>query len=193
MSNEILIENYLKTLRAELGPLTIGEREEIIREIAAHIRDSAEAPGASVEGVLARLGGAKELAVQYRDGLLIRRASRSISPLVLMRASLRLATKSASGVFVFFCSVFGYALAIGFIALALVKPIFPHHTGAWVQDGQLVALAVYTEGIPPTAHDVLGLWIIPLGLIAGSLTLLLTTYLIRTSLRLSRRMQARLV
>ena len=70
------MENYIATLRLQLAPLTLGEREEIVMEIAAHVRDSAEQSGASVESVLARLGPAKELAAQYRDGLLIRRASR---------------------------------------------------------------------------------------------------------------------
>jgi hypothetical protein len=46
--------------------------------------------------------------------------------------------------------------------------------------------------MPASAHEVLGLWIIPLGLTAGSLTLLLTTFLIRNSLRVSRLVQARL-
>src|ERR1035438_3624083 len=102
MTTEMQIDNYLTTLRLHLGPLTIAEREEIVREIAAHIRDSAEESGATVETVLARLGPAEELAAQYRDGLLIRKASRSISPLVLLRAPLRLATKSISGSAVFF-------------------------------------------------------------------------------------------
>ena len=192
MTAESQIDSYLNALRIQLGPLTIAEREEIVREINAHIRDSVEESGASVESVLTRLGAAKDLAAQYRDGLLIQRASRSLSPLVLLRAALRLATKSVSGIFVFFCAVFGYSFGAGFVVVALAKTIVPSHTGAWVQDGQLVSAGALIYGVPPTAHEVLGMWIIPLGLIAGSLLLLLTTYLIRTSLRVSQRVQARL-
>jgi len=192
MTSEMQIDNYLTALRIHLGPLTIAEREEIIREISAHIRDSAEEPGVSVESVLARLGPAQRLAAQYRDGLLIRRASRSISPLLLLRATLRLATKSVSWLFVLFCSVFGYLSGAGFVVIALAKTIAPAHDGVWVQDGQLVSAGAFIYGVPPMAHEVLGMWIIPLGLTAGSLTLLLTTYLIRSSLRISQRVQARL-
>jgi uncharacterized membrane protein len=192
MTAESQIDGYLTALRTHLGPLTIAEREEIAREINAHIRDSVEETGASVENVLARLGPAKDLAAQYRDGLLIQRASRSISPLLLLRATLRLATKSVSGIFVFFCAVFGYSLGAGFVVVALAKTIVPSHTGAWVQDGQLVSAGAFIYGVSPAAHEVLGMWIIPLGLVAGSLTLLLTTFLIRGSLRVSRRVQARL-
>ena len=53
MTTELQIDNYLTALRLHLGPLTIAEREEIVREITAHIRDSAEVSGASVETVLA--------------------------------------------------------------------------------------------------------------------------------------------
>jgi len=36
-------EAYLAHLRTHLAPITLSEREEILREIAAHIRDSVEA------------------------------------------------------------------------------------------------------------------------------------------------------
>jgi uncharacterized membrane protein len=192
MNSEMQNDKYLTVLRSHLGTLTAAEREEIVREIAAHIRDSAGEPGASVESVLLRLGPAEDLAAQYRDGLLMRRASRSVSPLLLLRAALRLATKSVSGIFVFFCSVFGYAFGAGFVFIALAKSIVPAHAGAWVQDGRLVAMGAFEYGIPPSAHEILGVWIIPLGLIAGSLTLVLTTFLIRNSLKLSQRLQERL-
>ena len=186
------LDSYLTDLRLHLGPLTIAEREEIVKEIGAHVRDSAEESGAPVETVLARLGPAKELAAQYRDGLLIRKASRSFSPLVLLRATLRLATKGVFGIFVFFCGVIGYSLGVGFVFVALAKTIVPSHTGAWVQDGRLLAAGGFVYGVPPGAHEVLGMWIIPLALTLGSLTLVSTNWAIRTSLRLSQRWQARL-
>jgi uncharacterized membrane protein len=192
MTAETQIENYLTALRLRLGPLTIGEREEIVREITAHIRDSAEESGSSVESVLARLGPAEALAAQYRDGQLIRRASRSFSPLVLLRGAMRLATKGVSGVFVFFCAVFGYAFGAGFVLVAFAKMIVPAHAGAWVQDGNLVSAGAFLYDVPPQAHEVLGMWIIPLGLMLGSLTILLTSFLIRASLRVSQRVQAKI-
>jgi uncharacterized membrane protein len=192
MTQERQIDSYLTALRIHLGALTIAEREEIVREINAHIRDSAEEAGASVESVLARLGPAEELAAQYRDGLLISKASRSVSPFVLLRATLRLATKGVVGFFVFVCSIFGYSFGAGFVLIALAKTIVPSHAGAWVQDGRVVSAGAFIYGVSPMAHEVLGMWIIPLGLVAGSLTLLLTTFLIRTSLRVSQRVRARL-
>src|ERR1035438_5764003 len=125
MTNQMQMESYLATLRLHLAPLTLGEREEILMEIAAHVRDSAEQSGASVETVLARLGPAEALAKEYRDGLLISRASRSFSPIVLLRATLRLATKSVSGIVAFLLSVFGYSFGAGFVIIAFSKMIVP--------------------------------------------------------------------
>jgi uncharacterized membrane protein len=55
------IEAYLSALRTQLAPITLAEREEILREIAAHIRDSVET-GTPIETVLARLGPPAALA-----------------------------------------------------------------------------------------------------------------------------------
>ncbi len=192
MTAETQIEDYLAALRLHLGPLTIAEREEIVREITAHIRDSAEESGTSVESVLARLGPPEELAKQYRDGLLIRRASHSFSPVLPLRGTLRLATKGISGVFVFFFAVFGYAFGAGLVLVAFAKTIVPSHAGAWVEDGRLVCAGAFVNGAPPQAHEILGMWIIPIGLTLGVIAFLMTSFLIRKSLVLSQRVQARL-
>ena len=193
MTQEIQIESYLTALRYNLGPLTIGEREEIVREIGAHIRDSAEEPGASLSSVLAGLGPAERLAAQYRDGLLIRQASRSRSPLVLLRGALRLATKSIFGILVFLVGLFGYAIGGGLVLTAFIKPILPAHTGVWFDgSGHFMSSGVLFPPPGSSAHEVLGFWFIPIALIVGSLTLLFTNWAIRTALRVSQRWQSRL-
>jgi uncharacterized membrane protein len=186
------IDAYLASLRTHLGPMTLSERDEIVREISAHIRDSAEESGVGVETILARLGSAEELASQYSDGLLIRQASRSISPLKLMRGALRLATKGISGVVVLFTGMVGYLIGGGCVLTGLLKGVFPAHTGTWFQDGRMIASGTQLYPPQPPAHEVLGMWYIPLMLTAGSLTLLATTFVIRTSLRISQRWQAKL-
>jgi uncharacterized membrane protein len=192
MREEEQIESYLNTLRVSLGPIAIGDREEIVREIAAHVRDSSEQSGASIETVLKRLGPAEKLAREYRDGLLIRRASRSFSPVLLLRGALRLATRGISGVFVLFTAMFGYLIGGGLLIVAFAKCFAPGHTGVWVENGRLVSAGAIEYGLSPHAHEVLGYWIIPLALTLGSLLFIATTWIIRSSLRLSQRVQARL-
>jgi uncharacterized membrane protein len=192
MTETMQFDTYLSSLRSHLGPLTLNEREEILREISAHIRDSVEQNGAGMETVLARLGSAEDLAAQYRDGFLIRRASRSISPLLLLRAALRLATKGASGIVVFFAAVLGYAFGGGLILSAFAKCIFPAHTGVWMSGGKLVASGTSLYIPPPPAQEMLGWWYVIVALTIGSLITLVTTLVIQKSLRISQRLQAKL-
>jgi len=192
MTTEAQLDNYLTALRLHLGPLTVADREEIVREISAHARDSAEESGATIERVLARLGPPEALAAQYRDGQLIRQASQSVSPLVLLRATLRLATKGIAGIVVFFLAVLGYAFGGGMVLTALIKPILPANTGIWVRDGRFVSSGVLFPPPAPPAHEIFGMGYIPIALAVGSLTLLVTTWAIRSSLRASRRWQSKL-
>lgn len=191
MIAERQMEAYLSLLRAHLGPMTLNQREEILREIEAHIRDAQEEPGATLDNVLLRLGTPEELAAQYRDGMLIRNASRSYSPVVLLRGALRLATRGLSGIVVFFAGMFGYLIGGGVVLSAMLKPVFPANTGVWVHDGQLVDFGTHFPA-PPGAHEVLGNWYIVVALVLGSLLILATMYLIRAALRLSKLAQMRL-
>jgi hypothetical protein len=111
---------------------------------------------------------------------------------LLLRATLRLATRGLSGILVFFMAVFGYVIGANLVLTALVKPMLPAHTGLWVNNGHFVAAGI--DFLPPASgyHEVLGLWYIPIALIIGSLTLLFTTFAIRASLRISQRWQSRL-
>jgi uncharacterized membrane protein len=192
MTTESEIGNYLTTLRSNLGPLPIAEREEILREIEAHIRDSAEESGASPSSVLARLGPADALAAQYRDGLLIRRASTSYSPPLLLRASLRLATKGVAGTVVFFLGLFGYTIGAAMVLTALAKPFQPAKIGVWFSETKSLDAGILNVPPPSSSHELLGWWFIPVMLTLGSLTLLVTTFAIKQFLSMSHRLSARL-
>jgi len=185
------IEIYLAALRNHLAPIALAEREDILREISAHIRDSVES-GSTIQAVLARLGPPEELAAQYRDGVLIRAASRSISPVTLLRATLRVATKGIVGIAVFFCGFTGYTVGVSLLLMGLLKPFIPASVGMWTSKTTAVwqssgpTLGIQTNHPP---HEVLGWWAIPVGLIGGAIVLVLTTMGIRGFLRLSHQLQ----
>lgn len=186
------IEIYLGELRRHLGPMTLGERDEIVREIQAHMRDAAE-QGTPVAAVIERLGPAAELAAQYREGLLLRQACRSFSPLTLLRGALRMATRSAAGIVVFLGGLIGYTLGAGMVIGALLKPFFPDHVGIFTSKSYSVTSELQTITTRTAPHEILGIWAIPIFLTLGSLTLLATTMLVRAVLRASQRWQMRLL
>ena len=186
------VVDYLSRFESHLRYVSSSEKEEILREIEAHIRDASERDNGNTAAVLDRLGDPRVLARQYRDSVLLRSASRSFSPTVLLRAALRLATKGISGIFISFCAVFGYAFGIGFLLVGIIKPLAPAHTGLWLQNGVVVSSGALVVIPPPPAHEVLGWWLIPVALVLGTLVSLVTTFMIRLSLRLSRSWGTRL-
>lgn len=190
MTEQQQIDHYLSVFQSHLRSVTLDQREEIIREIGAHIRDSVEER--DVASVLSRLGPPEELAAQYCDGMLIQQASRSFSPFLLLRGALRLATKGIFGILVLVYGFFGYVFGAGIALTGLIKPLSPENTGTWMQNGHIVSSGALLQVPPPPAHEVLGSWYIVIALIVGSLLLVSTTIVIRFCLKISQRWQERL-
>jgi len=182
MTPEKQINDYLSQLRVALKGITVSEREDIVEEIHMHIRERVADPQCSLDAVFAGLGPAHELAQQYRTGVLVQRARTSLSPVVILRAALRWATMGVEGFLVFMIAIIGYALGGGFVALAILKPIFPANTGFFVGPGQF-SFSFLPDSIlasfHPPLHEVLGWWLIPVCLVLGSLSLALTTKLLQ--------------
>lgn len=167
---EKTVHDYLTSLQRSLNSLPLAERNEVVSEITAHIRDSVE-QGLTVEQVLSQLGAAKELAAQYRDTLWVERASRARTPWSMLQSVFWLAKRGAIGSACFFVAVIGYGSGVGLMVTALLKPFFPNQIGFWVGPGVFhfgfheagragggVGLLLVT-GAP--AHEVLGPWYIP--------------------------------
>ena len=108
-TTDMQMTDYLARLRAALTGMTLAEREDIVQEIQMHIRERSSDPQTSVGGILAGLGPADELAQQYRTGLLVQKARHSISPLPILRATLRWATTGVEGFVVFMIAITVYA------------------------------------------------------------------------------------
>jgi hypothetical protein len=182
---DLQIDNYLGKLRECLPTMSDADREEIVREISVHIRECAQEPNSSIDAILKRLGSAEALASQYGHDLLIQHASRSISPVLILRATLELAKRSIEGFVLFLGALIGYALGGGLVVTAALKPIFPRQVGLWIGP------AVFNFGFhePPLSdpvHEVLGWWYVPVALCLGCFFLWLTTHGIRWFLRRSR-------
>lgn len=154
-----MIEVYLRELRAQLHGA--ADAEDILAEIRSHIEES----GPDVAATLARLGTPAELATLYA-------VDRSSSPTILVRGLFRWAKVSIGGFFALIGVVVGYGLTISFFLAALIKPFAPHRTGVWWLAGDEISLRLGLGGSPPTyGHEVLGWWIVPIGLAAGALVL----------------------
>src|SRR5580704_13378585 len=176
------IEAYLNRIRGRLRGLRAEERREILEELRSHLLEKAAAggmTGAAVDAALESLGRPEELARQYVTDDLLARAEVSRSPLRILDSLFRWASLSVAGFFVLLGSIGGYFLGAAFILCALLKPFFPRTTGLWViPDGagdSAISLRLGLTGAAPDGRELLGWWIIPIGLAVGCALVILTT------------------
>ena len=178
------IERYLGTLRTCLRGINEQDVREIVEELRSHILEKAgvggETTAGEVDGALASLGSPEELACEYMMDNLLARAEVSRSPVRILGSLFRWASLSAGGFFVLLCATVGYFLGVAFILTALLKPFHPNSAGLWIYRTSTGALANSLRlgfGRPPVGgSDVLGWWIVPVGLAVGFALVLLTSY-----------------
>lgn len=177
------IDAYLNTLRARLRGMNAEDVCDIAEELRSHITDKVtsrgDATAAGVDAVLTALGSPEELAGQYLTDDLLARAEVSRSPFRILESLFRWATLSVAGFLVLLGSLAGYGLGVALLLCALLKPFHPQTAGLWLfpdgADDIAVSLRLGFGGVPPGARDLLGWWIVPLGLIAGCGLVTLTT------------------
>lgn len=177
------IEIYLSRLRRRLAGVNPQEIHEIVEELRGHILDKVatqgEATAADVDAALAALGSPEELADEYLTDNLLARAAASRSPLRILQSLQRWASLSFAGFLVLSGAALGYFLGIVFILVAALKPFHPQTAGLWLLpnsggDSEF-SLRLGFGTAPATGRELLGWWIVPVGLFAGCAVVTLTT------------------
>ena len=140
---------------------------------------SGEATDAGVDAALAALGSPEELAKEYMTQNLLARAEASRSPVRILESLFRWASLSAAGFFVLVGSMTGYFLGTVFLLVAALKPFHPQTAGLWLLRDSTgdpeISIRLGFGTVPAEGRDVLGWWIVPIGLLAGCAVLMLTT------------------
>lgn len=177
------IESYLQRLESALGRLAPLDREEILREIRAHIIDStagtADRDGA-VDRVLRLLGTPEELAYRYGTECMLTRASRSFSPWLLLRTCWRWARMGIKGTLAFLLALFGYTMALGLTISVILKPLMPSKVGLWIGPE---GLNVGVTSHPEMMRELLGNWFVPVIAVAAFLIAVGTTRALQRMIR----------
>jgi Protein of unknown function (DUF1700) len=178
------IDAYLKVLRKRLRGLNDEDSRDVVEEIRSHILDKAgvgrEITPDSVTFTLAALGSPEELARQYVTDRFLTRAQVARSPWLILQSLFRWASLSFAGFCVLTSSLIGYFLAGSFALCALLKPFHPHSAGLWLlpdpADAYSFSLRLGFSTPPTGGREILGWWIVPLGLVIGVGLALLTFY-----------------
>lgn len=168
----MVVEQYLKRLRKNLSHLQEAETADIVQELRSHIVERLESEGESsgngVNVVLASLGTPEEMASEYVTEHIIAAAASSRSPWMIMRGIFRLASVSLAGFVVLILSLIGYLIGLPMLLMALTKPFIPNHVGLWIQTDLMPHTLFFGISIQEMhGQDLLGWWIVPLGLTIG--------------------------
>jgi hypothetical protein len=175
------VDAYLARLRQRLRGLHDEDVREIVEELRSHIRDKAGSPmtATEVDSALAALGSPEELASQYLTDDLLARAEVSRSPVRILESLFRWASLSVAGFLVLLGSLLGYFLGVVFILVAALKSFHPRTAGVWLlpsgADDFEISVRLGFGSAPLGGREVLGWWIIPLGLVLGCALVMLTT------------------
>jgi hypothetical protein len=177
------IEAYLGRLQQTLRGMNGDDVREIVEELRSHITDKVAAGGevtvAGVDAAIARLGTPEELASQYTTDDLLLRAEVSRSPLRILESLFRWASLSVAGFFVLMGTLLGYFLGATLALSALLKTIHPRTAGLWIipsgPDDYELSLRMGFGAVPVGGRELLGWWIVPVGLFVGCGLVVLTT------------------
>ncbi|HXY10487.1 MAG TPA: DUF1700 domain-containing protein [Terriglobales bacterium] len=177
------VEEYLDRLRERLRGLHADDIREIVEELRSHILEKAASSGqvtpAGVAAALAGLGSPERLAGEYVTDSLLAQAEVSRTPWRIFDALFRWASLSVAGFLVLLGSIAGYFFGAVFALCAVLKPIHPHTAGLWLipdPAGDLqVSLRLGFEGAPIAGRELLGWWIVPIGLVTSCLMVIVTT------------------
>jgi len=177
------IETYLNQLQSALRGVAPEYREDILREIRAHIMDSAEHSAdhaGAIDRVLRLLGKPEELAARYSTECQLRRASRSFSPWLILGTCWNWAKLGIKGTLAFFVAVFGYSMALAFTGAVFMKSFMPSKVGMWIgADG----LNIGAPAHPEQMHELLGNYFVPVIAFAAFLSAIGTTHFLRWMMR----------
>ena len=192
------VDTYLGRLRVCLRSLHSEQVNDIVEELHSHLLDKAMVNGElavrEVDAAIKELGSPEDLASEYLTDAALVRAEVSRSPFRILASLFRWASLSVAGFIVLISSLVGYFLGASLIVCAVLKPIHPQSAGLWSfhdSGGDLdLSLRLGFGSAPAGGHDVLGWWIVPIGLVAGFGLVMLTTRFAIWCVRLYRQSRA---
>jgi len=178
---QALLQDYLAKVEAGLRGLPKEQAADILQELRSHVIDRAGdmLSEAKLQEALLALGDPAQLAGQYVTQDLFDRTSVTRSPALMLRSLFHWATLSLQGFAVALASLFLYLVGGAMLLLAVAKPFNPDRVGVWTMnpDGTLAGAHSLQIALHGTVqgHELLGWWIVPLGLFLG-LSLIVLTY-----------------
>lgn len=170
-----LWNDYLERIEAMLEPLRPTAREEIVQELKTHLLDSirydnAEQEAERVMNATEKLGRPEEYLEPIVTDRIIEEGATTYNPLWVLKGLGRTLTRGVKKTLLGLLFSVGYLISLSLIGMALLEPFIPHHVGLFYGAGKgiggyMFGILDQTDGMT----EILGIWVIPLGLASGLL------------------------
>jgi uncharacterized membrane protein len=172
-SGESRVNGYLfileRSLKTFLPPDVV---RDAVREIESHLRerivaaDGAPNERVALEKILGELGPPLRVAQGYSVERTLDEAVTTGRFVSTLRAVMHLAASTAWGFFVAFWLFIGYLISFAFLAIAILKPIFPDNVGVVFINGTPVALGAHFP-VEPGVDLRGGYWLVLVAALCG--------------------------
>ena len=172
-----VLERSLRTFLPELQTL------DAVREVESHIQDRVAETDAvpdervALEHVLAELGPPLTVARAYSVEMSAEEAVATGRVIAVMRSLVRVAATGVGWFFGAILAFVGYATGLAFVALAVMKPVFPENVGLRVTNGIPRDFGALFPP-PPGGYLVGGFWTIIIVSSAIGVAILLGTHIL---------------
>jgi len=170
-TGESRVRGYLYVLERSLrASVSTALADDAVREVESHIRERVEEAVATanereaLEAILTRLGSPATVARAYSLELIMDEAATGGRVVAVLRSVFHAGALSIRAFLMALLLFTGYSVGVGFLAIAVLKPIFPGNVGLWLHEGiAFGAQFPAPEGVTPLG----GYWIIPICMVAG--------------------------
>ena len=180
-TGESRIRGYLYVLERSLAlALPRPVVEDARREIESHLRERIAAVPAgadergALEQILAEVGPPLRVAQAYSTERVVDEAVVTGRVIPMLRAIWQVALTSVAGFLAVLGLMTGYLAGAAFLAIGIMKPIFPDNVGFWSVNGPgsfptSLGMKFPADGVPAGGN-----WVILIGLVCGLGALVLT-------------------
>lgn len=180
-AGESRLRGYLYVLERSLAlALPRAVVEDARREIESHLRERIAAVPAgadergAIEQILAEVGPPLRVAQAYSTEHVVDEAVVTGRVIPMLRAIWQVALTSVAGFLAVIGLMVGYLTGVAFLAIGIMKPIFPNNVGFWRVNGPgslptSLGILFPAKGVPAGGN-----WVILIGLVCGLGVLVLT-------------------
>ncbi|MCJ8318430.1 MAG: hypothetical protein MJK12_02280 [Colwellia sp.] len=167
------IHQYLKDLSKYLSRLDKFNADEVIREIESHILDAIELQEQNghqidAQAILDGFGEPRALANQYVEHML-----KGTAPPRGFKA-IQSVKKGVTKSLYYSMGLFGFGISLFLILIGLGKLFMPDAIGVWSAAQGNSVIITFSEHAYPNSTELLGYWLIPIAIVIGIGTALLT-------------------